>query len=292
MEKISQKFNEYSSFKEVAIRSAKNSFINSSKLDNEWKKLRFHSKPDFEDAINEYSEFENLIISSAQNIIYLPKATDLTIDSIYARDSILVSPKGLIICNMGRKSRTSEALACAEVYKSKGYKIAGKIEPPGTIEGGDFIWIDSNHAAVGLGPRTNKEGINQLKKILGDDVHLEIVELPEPNHPEDVLHLMSIISPIDNDLSIIYRNFMPISFIKWLENLNMKFVEISDTEYNKMGCNVLAYAPRSVIMLDDISSVKIKLENEGCTVKTYKGNEISRKGEGGPTCLIRPLTRV
>ena len=292
MEKISQKFNEYSSFKEVAIRSAKNSFINSSKLDNEWKKLRFHSKPEFEGAINEYSEFENLIISSAQNIIYLPKATDLTIDSIYARDSILVSPKGLIICNMGRKSRTSEALACAEVYKSKGYKIAGKIEPPGTIEGGDFIWIDSNHAAVGLGPRTNKEGINQLKKILGDDVHLEIVELPEPNHPEDVLHLMSIISPIDNDLSIIYRNFMPISFIKWLENLNMKFVEISDTEYDKMGCNVLACAPRSVIMLNDISSVKIKLENEGCTVKTYKGNEISRKGEGGPTCLIRPLMRI
>ena len=106
MEKISQKFNEYSSLKEVAIRSAKNSFINSDKLDNEWKSLRFHSKPDFEDAINEYSEFENLIISSAQDIIYLPEDNNLTIDSIYVRDSILVSPKGLIICNMGRKSRT------------------------------------------------------------------------------------------------------------------------------------------------------------------------------------------
>ena len=192
---------------------------------------------------------------------------------------------------MGRKTRTSEAFACAEVYKSKGYKIAGKIESPGTIEGGDFIWIDNNHAAVGLGPRTNKEGINQLKRIIGDDVDLEIVKLPKPNHPEDVLHLMSIISPIDNDLSLIYRPFMPISFIKWLENLNIKFIDISDTEYDEMGCNVLAYAPRSVIMLDDISSVKIKLENEGCTVKTYKGNEISRKGEGGPTCLIRPLMR-
>ena len=291
MEKISQKFNEYSSFKEVAIRTVKNSFINSNKLDNEWKKLRFHSKPNFEDANKEYFKFEDLIIHSAKNIIYLPEAVDLTIDSIYARDSILVSPKGLIICNMGRKTRTSEAFACAEVYKSKGYKIAGKIESPGTIEGGDFIWINNNHAAVGLGPRTNKEGINQLKRIIGDDVDLEIVELPKPNHPEDVLHLMSIISPIDNDLSLIYRPFMPISFIKWLENLNIKFIDISDTEYYEMGCNVLAYAPRSVIMLDDISSVKMKLENEGCTVKTYKGNEISRKGEGGPTCLIRPLMR-
>lgn len=292
MKKITQKLNEYSSFKEVAIRSAKNSFINSDKLDNEWKKLRFHSKPNFEEAINEYSEFENIIINSTQDIIYLPETIDLTIDSIYARDSILVSPKGLIICNMGRKTRTSEAFACAEVYKNKGYKIAGKIEPPGTIEGGDFIWIDDNHAAVGLGPRTNKEGINQLKQILGDDVDLEIVELPKPNHPEDVLHLMSIISPVDKDLSLIYRPFMPISFIKWLENLNMKFVEISDNEYDEMGCNVLACAPRSIIMLDNISSVKIKLENEGCMVKTYKGDEISRKGEGGPTCLIRPLIRV
>ena len=292
MEKISQKFNEYSSFKEVAIRSAKNSFINSDKLDNEWKSLRFHSKPDFEEAINEYSEFENLIISSAQDIIYLPEDNNLTIDSIYVRDSILVSPKGLIICNMGRKSRTSEAFACSEVYESKGYKIAGKIDPPGTIEGGDVIWIDNNHVAVGLGPRTNQEGINQLKNILGNDVNLETVQLPAPNHPEDVLHLMSIISPIDNDLSLIYRKFMPVSFINWLENLGMKFVEVSDTEYDKMGCNILACAPRSVIMLDDISSVKIKFENEGCTVKTYTGNEISRKGEGGPTCLIRPLIRV
>lgn len=286
------KFNEYSKFKEVAIKSAKNAFISKEKLNLEWKRLRFHSEPDLEDAVLEYEDFENLIISTVDDIIYLPESKELTIDSIYARDSILVSPKGLIKCNMGRQSRRLEAQECLDIYKDKGHRIAGEIISPGTIEGGDFIWIDENHAAVGLGPRTNEEGISQLKNILGDNVELTIVELPKPKHPDDVLHLMSIISPIDSDLALIYRPFMPNSFLTWLENLNIKFVEVSDSEYSKMGCNVLAYAPRSVIMLDNIPLVKSELEEEGCLVKTYKGDEISVKGEGGPTCLIRPLIRL
>jgi len=289
---MNQKFNEYSSFKEVAIRDATNAFISEDKLNTEWKKLRFHAQPNFQEAIMEYLNFENLIINSSQDIIYLPESKNLTIDSIYARDSILVSPKGLIICGMGRHSRRSEAFECAEIYRKKGYKIAGEIKLPGTIEGGDFIWIDENHAAVGLGPRTNKEGIYQLKEILGNEVNLKIVKLPKPSHPDDVLHLMSIISPVDKDLSLIFRPFMPLSFISWLENLNMKFIDVSENEYKQMGCNVLAYAPRSVIMLDNIPLVKEKLEKAGCLVKTYKGNEISLKGEGGPTCLIRPLIRI
>ena len=284
--------NEYSQLKEVAIRSPLFSFINNGKLLKEWKALRFHSKPDFNQAIIEYNYFKDLLQNDGISIIDLPSSKLLTIDSIYTRDSIVISKKGLILCNMGRSSRTPEASENFNSLKSHGYKIAGQIKSPGTLEGGDFIWIDDQHAAVGLGPRTNKEGIRQLKKLLGSSVELHVVDLPKPSHPDDVLHLMSIISPLDKNLALIYRPFMPNTFINWLSELGISFVEVSDEEYPLMGCNVLATSPRSIIMLEQLPLVQSQLERAGCKIRLYKGMEISRKGEGGPTCLTRPLKRT
>ena len=283
--------NEYSQIKEVAIRSPLNSFIDDNKLSSEWEALRFHSKPDFKEAINEYTYFRSLLEDDGISIIDLPFSELLTIDSIYTRDSILITKEGLILCNMGRSSRTPEAKENFNTLSSKGYKIAGQIKAPGTLEGGDFIWIDDHHAAVGLGPRTNAEGIRQLKEILGSSVELHVVNLPQPSHPNDVLHLMSIISPLDMDLALIYKPFMPDSFISWLLKLGLKFIEVPEKEYTFMGCNVLATSPRSIIMLEQLPEVQSELEGAGCKIRMYKGIEISRKGEGGPTCLTRPLER-
>ena len=284
-------FNEYSLLTQVAIRSPLNSFLTDEKLSNEWQDLRFHAKPELKESINEFIEFRKLLLNNEIKIIDLPQAKDLTIDSIYTRDSILISPKGLILCNMGRASRTPEARDNYEHLKLQGYQIAGEILAPGTLEGGDFIWLSDTKAAVGLGPRTNQNGIDQLRKILGNSVDLHVVPLPEPTHPDDVLHLMSIISPLDKDLALIYRPLMPVSFIQWLEQLGIKFIEVDEAEYLLMGCNVLATSPRSVIMLENLPGVQRSLQNAGCDVQTYKGIEISRKGEGGPTCLTRPLKR-
>ena len=284
------KFNEYSTIAQVAVRSAENAFVDEKTLAAQWQLLRFHSKPDFALAITEYSNFLGVLHNA--EVIQLPAADCLTIDSIYTRDSILVSPKGLILCNMGRASRTPEAAENAMAYEKLGHNIAGSITSPGTLEGGDFIWIDETHAAVGLGPRTNREGIRQLQDILGDRVELFIVALPEPDHPEDVLHLMSIISPLDKDLALVYRPLMPQNFIDWLALQGIELVDVPEEEYLPMGCNVLAIAPRSALMLENLPGVKRRLEAAGCAVTTYSGLEISRKGEGGPTCLTRPLVRV
>lgn len=284
------KFNEYSTIAQVAVRSAENAFVDEKTLAAQWQLLRFHSKPDFALAITEYSNFLGVLHNA--EVIQLPAADCLTIDSIYTRDSILVSPKGLILCNMGRASRTPEAAENAMAYEKLGHNIAGRITSPGTLEGGDFIWIDETHAAVGLGPRTNREGIRQLQDILGDRVELFIVALPEPDHPEDVLHLMSIISPLDKDLALVYRPLMSQNFIDWLALQGIELVDVPEEEYLPMGCNVLAIAPRSALMLENLPGVKRRLEAAGCAVTTYSGLEISRKGEGGPTCLTRPLVRV
>ena len=284
--------NEYSQINEVAIRSALMSFVDDIKLSSQWEILRYHSEPDLKKAINEYKYFRSLLEDDGMEIIDLPSSNKLTLDSIYTRDSILVFAKGLILCNMGRSSRTPEAMENFRTLSSRGYKIGGQIHYPGTLEGGDFIWIDNHHAAVGLGPRTNTEGIRQLKEILGPEVDLHVVNLPDPDHPDDVLHLMSIISPLDKNLALIYRPFMPHTFINWLSELGISFVEVSDEEYLLMGCNVLATSPRSIIMLEELPKIQLELEKAGCILRTYKGIEISRKGEGGPTCLTRPLMRI
>ena len=284
------KFDEYSKIVQVAVRHAQKAFVSDEKLAAEWQALRFHDRPDMKASMAEYEGF--LALLDCDEVIELPAADTLTIDSIYTRDSILVSPKGLIVCNMGRASRTPEAAANAAVYAQLGHTVAGQITSPGTLEGGDFIWLDEHHAAVGLGPRTNEEGIRQLQDILGTEVELFVVKLPDPDHPDDVLHLMSIISPLDKDLALIYRPFMPQDFILWLQQQGIAFVDVPEEEYLPMGCNVLAMAPRSALMLENLPGVKARLEAAGCTVVTYTGLEISRKGEGGPTCLTRPLQRI
>ena len=284
------KFDEYSKIVQVAVRHAQNAFVSDEKLAAQWQALRFHGRPDMEASMAEYEGFMAQL--DCDEVIELPASDTLTIDSIYTRDSILVSPKGLIVCNMGRASRTPEAAENAAVYAQLGHTVAGQITSPGTLEGGDFIWLDEHHAAVGLGPRTNEEGIRQLQDILGTEVELFVVELPDPDHPDDVLHLMSIISPLDKDLALIYRPFMPQDFILWLQQQGLTFVDVPEEEYLPMGCNVLAMAPRSALMLENLPGVKAGLEAAGCTVATYTGSEISRKGEGGPTCLTRPLQRI
>ena len=283
--------NEYSKISEVAIRSPLSSFVNDEKITNEWASLRFHAKPNLKKAIIEYNYFKSFLEEDEIKIIELPSSDKLTLDSIYTRDSIVVCDSGLILCNMGRSSRTPEAEENFKTLADNGYKIAGQIKSPGTLEGGDFIWIDNKNAAVGLGPRTNSEGIRQLKEILGPEIDLHIVNLPDPDHPDDVLHLMSIISPLDKDLAVIYKPFMPESFLKWLTKLGIEFIEVSEAEYPLMGCNILATAPRSIIMLENLPEIKDKLEKIVCKIRFYKGDEISRKGEGGPTCLTRPLIR-
>lgn len=283
--------NEFGCLRKVAIRTAKAAFVSSAKTAREWEALRFHAEPDVVQAEKEYLAFHDILTKSGAELIELPAADHLTLDAIYPRDAHIITEKGLILCHMGRASRQSEVALNANEYASRGIEILAQIELPGSLEGGDFIWLDDTAAAVGLGPRTNSEGIKQLAELLGPGVDLHSVPLPTPEHPDDVFHLMSMISPLDGDLALIYRPLMPPSFLDWLGARGLNFVEVPEDEFESMGCNVLALGPRHVVMLDQLPKTKALLENAGCRVETFKGDEISRKGEGGPTCLTRPLVR-
>jgi len=283
--------NEYGALKVVAVRPPENAYVSEAKIADEWERLRFYSAPKLGAAIDEHKTFTDKLRAAGADVIMLGGDDALTLDSIYARDALLVSPKGLILCHMGRKGRRGEPAVNARAFEAAGYPVLGSIEAPGTIEGGDIIWLDDTTLAVGEGPRTNAEGIRQLKDLLGAEVEVHTVPLPPPSHPEDVFHLMSMISPLDHDLALIYRPLMPEGFMRWLKARGFSFVEVPEEEFIPMGCNVLALGPRNILMLDRLPETKARLEAAGCTVDTYTGDEISRKGEGGPTCLTRPLVR-
>lgn len=284
-------FNEYGKIERMAIRTAPNAFRSQEQADAQWQDLRFYENVNVDESYKEYENFKNIFVSAGIALDELPANDSLTLDSIYVRDAAIISPKGLILMNMGRASRNNEPKIHGDVLRASGIETLGEIKSPGKVEGGDFIWINEKAAAIGLGPRTNQEGIDQLKALLGEDVDLFVCPLPAPSHPDDVFHLMSMISPVAEDLAVIYRPLMPDSFIAWLEGHGIGFVEVPEEEFIPMACNVLAIAPREVVMLDKLPLTKALMEEAGCTVHTYKGDEISRKGEGGPTCLTRPLVR-
>ena len=193
---------------------------------------------------------------------------------------------------MGKKSRIPEKVAIKNFLKSENIPILGEITDPGKLEGGDIVWINQNTIAVGMGYRTNMDGIKQLSRLLTNIVE-EIIPVPLPhwNGPEGCLHLMSNLSPIDHNLFLVYPRLLPVNFIEYLLENNIQLINVPDEEYETMACNVLAIAPKKVIMIEGNPITQKRLENEGVDVHTYDRTEISIKGAGGPTCLTRPFLR-
>ncbi|HLY70240.1 MAG TPA: arginine deiminase family protein [Puia sp.] len=276
----------------LLIKNARAAFLNEDNVHQQWAALHYLSKPDVTAAIAEYANFESIVKKYADEIYYLPEDDAVTMDSIYCRDAAIATNKGMIICNMGKPARRNEPFAEQKAFEKNNIPVLGAIKYPGTVEGGDVAWLDENMLAVGHTYRTNEEGIRQLRSLL-DPVGVEVVvaELPHYKGPADVFHLMSILSPVDKNLAVVYSPLMPIAFRNLLLKRNYELIEVPDDEFEQMGCNVLALAPRVCLMVAGNLKTKQLLEKSGCEVIEYSGNEISVKGGGGPTCLTRPIVR-
>ncbi len=283
---------EYGRIEDLIIKKAGSAFISDPYIQSQWQALNFTTPPDLDRAISEYNTFESILKQYANTIHYLPPDETLTLDSIYCRDAALSTDQGMVICEMGKAERKSEPSAIKSFCETHEITILGEIEPPGTVEGGDLAWIKEDTLAVGHTYRTNAEGIHQLKQLLLPlDVQLIEVDLPHFKGPNDVFHLMSILSPVDRDIAVVYSPLMPIRFRNYLLDLDYHLIEVPDSEFESMGCNVLALAPRVCLMVSGNPITAAALRSAGCTVIEYEGNEISLKGGGGPTCLTRPLKR-
>ena len=284
---------EYGKLKSVFIKKASAAFINDAHIDQHWEALNYLGKPQINKALEEYEAFEQVFKDNGTEIFYLPEDTTVNMDSIYCRDAAIATSAGMIICNMGKEGRKNEPLAEQKAFEAKGIPVLGVIKAPGTLEGGDVAWLDDKTLAVGHTYRTNLEGIKQLTDLLAP-IGVTVMSVPMPHYkgPTDVFHLMSVLSPVDKNIAVVYSPLIPIVFRNELINRGYELVEVPDEEFDSMGCNVLAIAPSVCLMVKGNPKTKAALEKAGCKVIEYQGAEISVKGGGGPTCLTRPIERL
>ena len=277
----------------VVVKHARDAFRSPQTIAEEWRALNFTSAPDFEEAVRQYDRFAELLSACGAALHFLPPSPGAGMDSIYVRDASIVCDRGVILCSMGKPLRQDEPKSQEATFRAMGCPIAGSIASPGRLEGGDVLWLDRRTLAVGRGYRTNDDGIAQLRTLLADSIdELIVVPLPHWRGPADVFHLMSIVSPVDHDLAVVYSPLMPVSFRERLLDRGLALVEVPDEEFESMGANVLAIAPRRCLMLGGNPTTRSRLERAGAHVTVYEGDDISRKGGGGPTCLTRPLGRL
>lgn len=283
--------NEYGHLESVSVKHVRDAFVDERTIATQWRALNYTAPPDLARAIDEHDRFIDLLTTAGAAVELLPRDPETTLDSIYVRDASIVSPAGLILCAMGKEARRTEPEAQRRALDAIEMPIAGRIEAPGRLEGGDLIWLDARTLAVGRGYRTNADGVRQLRARIGSDVEVIEVPLPHWRGPDDVMHLMSLISPVARDLAVVYSRLLPVTFRECLLERGLKLVEVPDEEFDTMATNVLALAPRRCLMLSGNPLTRRALERAGCEVLEYEGTEISVKGAGGPTCLTRPLRR-
>ena len=283
---------ETGALRRVLLKHARAAFAGPDKIEAEWEALRFTARPDFDGAQREYDGLVAALGGAGAALEFLDDGPGTSLDAIYVRDASIVCDRGAILCRMGKRQRGAEPAAQAAAFARIGLPVLGSIEAPGTLEGGDVAWLDRRTIAVGRGYRTNDEGIRQLRALLGDDVdELIVVPLPHWRGSADVFHLMSMLSPVADGAAVVYSPLMPVPFRETLLERGTTLVEVPDAEFETMGANVLAIGPRTCLMVDGNPITRARLERAGIEVVVYAGEEISRKGGGGPTCLTRPLVR-
>ena len=273
----------------VVVKHVRDAFVDEAAIDRQWRDLNYYGRPDLPRAVGEYDSFVELMSRFGIAVDFLPVDTKVGMDSLYPRDTTITTDRGVILCNMGKPQRRTEPEAIAAFLRLRQTKILGTITGTGSIEGGDVTWLDPRTLAVGRGYRTNDEGIRQLKQLLGPEVDVITVPLPHWKGPGDVFHLMSMISPLDPDLAVVYSPLLPVPFREMLLARGMRLVEVPEEEFEGMGCNILALAPRTCAMRTGLPKTRQRLIEAGIEVHEFAGEEICGRGAGGPTCMTRPL---
>jgi dimethylargininase len=252
----------------------------------------YTSRPDVIKAQQEHDALIAILRQEGTEVVYHDEPQPDHADAIFAFDPALVTDHGAIIVSMGKSLRRGEEAIMARRFEQMGIPILYTLHGNARAEGGDLLWIDHDTLAVGLGFRTNAEGYSQLREALsGIGVKVIPVELPYYTGPEACLHLLSLISIVDENTAVVHPPLLSVPFWQELQRREFNLIVIPEEEFPTMGTNVLALAPRKCLMIEGNPITRRLLEETGCEVITYNGNEISLKAEGGPTCLTRPILR-
>jgi N-dimethylarginine dimethylaminohydrolase len=257
-----------------------------------WRDLGFHHAPKFNTAQWQHDALIHELETAGSEIIDLPPADSLSLDAVYAHDASLATDFGLILMCPGKANRVAEARHHGKSCDTLGVPTFGTITPPGTTEAGDIVWLDPKTLLVGHGYRTNAAGIAQMRALLGPKgVEVLSAPLPYGSGPPACLHLMSLISLLDEQTALVDLPWLAVETVELLKSRGFKFVEIDYSERGTLACNVLALGGKRLLALEENGKTNDRLRQAGFDVRTFRGSEICINGSGGPTCLTRPLLR-
>ena len=258
----------------------------------------WHYGPTFDGkrAVEQYRKFAGLVEKSGAEILWMEDEGDGLADSMFTHDPSLMTDRGAIILNMGKALRVPEGRLHEQAYKAAGIPVLGRIVAPGTVEGGDCVWVDAKTLAIGRGVRSNQAGIEQMQAILAPlGVTVLGFDLPLWQGEDACLHLMSVISPLADDLALVHAPLLPAAFYLLLKERGIRMIVAPPEEFaasSGLNLNVLPTAPKKVIMVDGFPLTKAAMEAEGCEVETFEADALCIACEGGPTCLTRPVLRA
>jgi dimethylargininase len=254
-----------------------------------WREFGWRSAPDPVRIVEEHQALCALLEESGAEIV-VANAIEQSPDAVYVHDPAAVADGRAVLLRPGKDARRTEVEPIGHELEAAGIRVTARLDEPACAEGGDMLWLDHETLVVGRGYRTNAAGIDALRDAFPEATVIA-VDLPHWQGRDEVMHLLSLVSPVADDLALVYPPLLPVRLIELLEGRGVDFVEVPDEEFESMGCNVLALAPRRVLALDGNPETRRRLEAAGVEVLVYSGEELSRKGDGGPTCLTRPLLR-
>ena len=257
-----------------------------------WRELGFQHAPDFAAARSQHEILCGLLREGGAGVVTLPSMECLTLDAVYAHDASLATDYGLVLMNPGKNNRVAEAQAHADFCGQLGIPVLGKIRAPGVSESGDIVWLDSRTLLVGDGYRTNKVGIEQMRSLLSSkDVEVLSAPLPYGTGPSACLHLMSLMSMLDEQTILVDLPWLAVETVELLKRRGFRLIEIEYNERDSLACNVLSLGGKRLVALEENVKTNQRMRDAGFDVRTFPGSEICINGAGGPTCLTRPLLR-
>ncbi|HEX6503562.1 MAG TPA: arginine deiminase family protein [Terriglobales bacterium] len=257
-----------------------------------WQELGFQHAPDVQRASAQHAALCRELQEIDAELLSLPASPDLSLDAVYAHDACLPTDFGIIVLRPGKANRVAESARQREFYERVGIPVFGELVPPATAEAGDMVWLDSATLLVGHGYRTNAAGIYQLRKLFAPK-GIEVVAAPLPygSGPSACLHLMSLISLLDEKTALVDLPWLAVETVESLRDREYSFIQIETAERETLACNVLALGQGRLLSLDENVRTNEKLRAAGFDVRTFPGSELCINGSGGPTCLTRPLFR-
>ncbi|MFO7573232.1 MAG: arginine deiminase family protein [Gaiellaceae bacterium] len=254
-----------------------------------WREFGWRAAPDHAAAAAEHEVLCGVLEEAGAEVV-VSRHDPGNPDAIYVFDPLLVGHEGAVLLRPGKTVRRSEPAALVPVLEGAGVPVAAVVEEPTIVEGGDTLWLDERTLLVGVGYRTNTTALTALEVVF-PGVDVISFDLPHWNGRDEVMHLLSFVSPLDADLALVYPRIAPVRLLELLAERGIRVVEVPDEEFETQGPNVLALGPRRALALEGSPETRRRMERAGVDVVTYHGDEISKKGDGGPTCLTRPLLR-